>query len=104
MNEINIGELDTQFVFSLFPVTLHIINLGYITTPQDLDQYVLSSEDGSFYCGICNQGMKKKDNLKRHIESKHFPNIFSYQCPDCSTVLGTRRALERHRENSHPKR
>ena len=81
-----------------------LIDLGYITTPQDLDQYVLSSEDGSFYCGICSQAMKKKDNLKRHIESKHFPNIFSYQCPDCFTVLGTRKALERHRENSHAKR
>ena len=26
---------------------------GHITNPQDLDQFVLTSEDGSYYCGIC---------------------------------------------------
>ena len=55
-------------------------------TPQDLDQYVMSAEDdGSFYCGICNHSVSqmRKDNLRRHIESKHFPNVFSYQCSEC---------------------
>ena len=77
--------------------------LGFITTPQDLDQYVLSAEDGSFYCGICNQASRKKDNLKRHIESKHFPNIFSYQCPVCCISLGTRDALQNHKKRCQPK-
>ena len=88
--------MKTRVSFLVTPTVC--INLGYITTPQDLDQYVLSSEDGSFYCGICNQAMKKKDNLKRHIESKHFPNIFSYQCPECSVVVGSRAALSNHCE------
>ena len=45
----------------------------------------------------------EKGKLKRHIESKHFPNLFSYQCTDCSHVVGSRKALERHRERVHPK-
>ena len=77
--------------------------LGYITNPEDLDQYVLSSGDGSFCCGICNQTMNHKGTLKEHIESKHFPNSFSYQCPECSHVVGTKKALKRHRQNRHPK-
>ena len=46
--------------------------LGNIINPQDFDQYILTSEDGSFYCGICNQAMNQKGHLKEHIEAKHF--------------------------------
>ena len=76
---------------------------GHVTNPEDLDQFVLTSEDGSYFCGICNQAMSQKSNLKRHIESKHFANSFSYQCPECPHVVGTRKALERHKQNCHPK-
>ena len=75
---------------------------GSINSPGDLDQYVLSSGDGFFYCGICNHQARKTD-LKNHIESKHFPNMFSYQCPECSHVVGTKKALQRHKDRSHPK-
>ena len=80
-----------------------LINSGPITNPQDLEQYVLTAEDGFYYCGICNQSMNKKSNIRQHVESKHFPNLFSYQCPECSHVVGSRKALERHRQNRHPK-
>ena len=76
---------------------------GHITNPQDLDQFVLTSEDGSYYCGICSQAANQKSNLKKHIESKHFPNLFSYQCPECPHVVGTKKALDRHKERIHPK-
>ena len=72
---------------------------GQITNPQDLDQYILTSGDGSYYCGICHQAMRDRSNIKRHIESKHFPNVFSYQCPECPHVVGTKRALQKHREH-----
>ena len=44
------------------------IDLGYITKPQDMDQYVTSAEDGSYYCGICNQASRKKDNLPSFLQ------------------------------------
>ena len=94
--------LKTNSCFSRSLVKWYLF-LGFISTPQDLDQYVLSAEDGSFYCGICNQATRKKDNLKRHIESKHFPNIFSYQCPVCCISLGTRDALQNHKKRCQPK-
>ena len=80
-----------------------IHNLGQITKPQDLDQFLLTSEDGSYYCGICHQAMRDRSNIKRHIESKHFPNVFSYQCPECSHVVGTKQALLKHKNRIHPK-
>lgn len=76
---------------------------GHITNPQDLDQFVLTSEDGSYYCGICSQAANQKSNLKRQIESKHFPNLFSYQCPFCYISVGTRDALQNHKKKCQPK-
>ena len=89
--------------FMMLFVSDIFIDLGYITKSQDMDQYVTSAEDGSYYCEICNQASRKKDNLRRHIESKHFPNVFSYQCSECYVSLGTREALQRHRQKCHPK-
>ena len=66
-------------------------------------QYILNSEDGSFCCGICYQAMNKKDNLKKHIEARHFPNVFSYQCSECSFVVGNKKALHNHIRLKHPK-
>ena len=77
--------------------------LGNIINPQDFDQYIVTSEDGSFYCGICNQAMNQKGHLKEHIEAKHFPNTFSYQCSECSHVVGSKIALRNHKKRTHPK-
>ena len=80
-----------------------IIDLGVITNLQDLDKYILTSENGSFYCGICHQAMNQKGNLRQHIEAKHFPNGFSYQCSECTLVLGSRKALYNHKQRNHPR-
>ena len=92
-----------DFTFTISYEVKYFNDSGQITNPQDLDQYILTSEDGSYYCGICHQAMRDRSNIKRHIESKHFPNVFSYQCPECPHVVGTKRALQRHRERIHPK-
>ena len=80
-----------------------IIDLGVITNLQDLDKYILTSENGSFYCGICHQAMNQKGNLRQHIEAKHFPNGFSYKCSECTLVLGSRKALYNHKQRNHPR-
>ena len=86
-----------------YKTVIFMFILGNIINPQDFDQYILTSEDGSFYCGICNQAMNQKGHLKEHIEAKHFPNVFSYQCSECSHVVGSKIALRNHKKRTHPK-
>ena len=78
--------------------------LGEITCREDFYQYLVDNMDGTFGCGLCNavKPHKAKENILQHIESKHFPDMFSYPCPECSVVLGTKKALYRHKQNHHP--
>ena len=64
---------------------------------ENLEQYILSAEDGTYICGICNQALKRRDNILRHIESKHFPNLFTYQCNECPLTFGSKSALYTHK-------
>ena len=72
-----------------------------IHSPDDFERFIKRSESGPFYCQICSYSNKQFGVLKFHVESKHFPNTFSYQCPQCDTVLGTSRALSRHLQRNH---
>jgi len=80
---------------------------GSINCPEDFDKYILKelNENGHGYlhkCGICLQfSNKSSGHVRNHLESKHFPNTFSYACPFCDMVLGTRKALEVHRQRKH---
>ena len=48
-------------------------------------------------CGFCHTfSHHSKTNVLRHIESKHFPNAFLYQCTSCGVANQTKTALERH--------
>jgi len=70
---------------------------------QDFDQHILTAEDGSFYCGICMIKVKSsKSKLRRHVQAKHFPNTFSYQCTKCLLVLGSIIAWDNHKRRKHP--
>ena len=80
-----------------------LIDSGDIRKPKDLEQYIFTSEDGSMFCGICQQTQNRRDHLREHIEAKHFPNIFTYQCSQCSFVVGSKKALYNHNQRAHPK-
>ena len=72
---------------------------------QVFDQHILTAEDGSFSCGICYRSLKcsrSSYNARRHVEAKHFPNTFAYQCTQCPRVMGSKSAWDNHRRN-HPK-
>ena len=45
--------------------------------------------------------MKRKDNLRLHVESLHFKNVFSYECDKCDQALGSKKALTRHKQRYH---
>ena len=74
---------------------------GNINSPDDFEQYVQRSETGIYLCHLCNYSQTQFSVVKNHVESKHFPNTFSYQCQQCDTVLGTNTALYRHVQRVH---
>ena len=82
--------------------TKYAIFTGNIRTFEDFDQYVRKDANGSKYCGLCfTFKTNHQGNLRNHIESKHFPYTFTYQCPDCNIVLHTNKAFLVHRSKTH---
>ena len=71
---------------------------------EDFGKFLTHNRDGSYSCGLCTniKPSRKRDALN-HIENKHFFNVFSYQCPQCSTVLGSKQALSYHKHSYHKK-
>jgi len=78
---------------------------GQISNVEDFDKYMdKEPETSGYYCNICQMYRKRgKADVRNHIESKHFPNSFTYNCHLCSYVVGTNKALSRHVQNVHTK-
>ena len=78
---------------------------GSVQYPEDLDKFILKElrDTGHHYfCGICYQFANKSiTNVKSHLESKHFPNTFQYDCTYCDKHFGTRGALHKHVSRMH---
>ena len=72
---------------------------GKISRPEDFDKYIIPNQTaGGYYCSLCLQFTHvAKSNVRNHVESKHFPNSFVYNCEQCGHSLGTKKALQRHK-------
>jgi len=76
---------------------------GNISSPEDFKKYLERDATGP-YCGICQQfDNKSVTNVRNHVEYKHFPNVFNYQCNQCDMSFGTNKALDIHRQRTHKK-
>ena len=76
--------------------------IGTIQNFEDFDQFIVRSEKGSRQCGLCfNFESKDTWDLRNHIEARHFPDTFNYQCPECSIVLRTNKAYKNHKNRAH---
>ena len=67
--------------------------------PEELKQFVLkSTEDGKYYCSICNEYSHISiSNARNHVESKHFPGFFTYNCEICFENFNNRQKLYLHK-------
>jgi len=75
---------------------------GEITRPEDFDQYTYRRVDGLFLCNICHEfSSERRDRVRNHVESIHFPEQFSYPCPRCGKILKTKNALTNHKYTAH---
>ena len=77
----------------MMAVIMNVVFLGEITCREDFYQYLVDIMDGTFGCGLCNavKPHKAKENILQHIESKHFPDMFSYPVLSVMLCLELRR-------------
>jgi len=78
-------------------------NKGLISTAEDFDNFIEKEpEDQGYFCSICFAFRKRgKADVRNHVESKHFPNTFNYNCDVCGLTVGTNTALKRHMQRVH---
>jgi len=71
--------------------------------PSDLLQFVKKdSNDQKFHCSLCGKFSHKYSSCTRnHVESKHFPNMFSYPCDECPVILSSKTSFNLHRSRNH---
>ena len=70
---------------------------GVIKKPEDFDSFIRLNEYGVPSCGVCYAfSHSAKSNVRNHIESKHFPNTFTYSCANCAKILASKKSLQNH--------
>jgi len=71
--------------------------------PSELFQFVQKDpETKKYYCTLCEKFSHQGRNMARnHVESRHFPNTFSYPCDLCGDVLQSRSSHLQHRSSKH---
>ena len=72
-------------------------------SPEELLQFVTKSAEGStFECTLCsNFRAVRKGLVRNHLESIHFPGVFSYSCHLCNRQFQGRNALAVHKSAVH---
>ena len=69
---------------------------------EDLQQYAVRTESGyTCFCG--GYSHRKMANVQYHIESKHFPEHFDWNCNICGKQAKTKNALLKHKYMYHTK-
>ena len=76
-----------------------------IEKPEDLKKFILRNlGDKHYYCLICNNfNNKLLTNTNTHVESNHFPNLFSYHCLECGKACPSMNSYTNHQSITHGK-
>jgi len=71
--------------------------------PSELQQFIRKDPyDGKFHCTVCGKFSHKIGACTRnHVESQHFPNMFTYPCDQCDMTFGTKTTFNLHRSRKH---
>ena len=78
-------------------LTLCLFFQGTFSSPEEFIKFVVRNDGGVPTCGICLQFSNQAIvNVRNHIESKHFPNTFTYTCPVCAKTLTSKKSLQNH--------
>jgi len=74
--------------------------------PSELLQFVEQDKSDlskrRYVCTICNNFYHQgKSNVRNHVECKHFPDSFLYNCELCGNGLPSKAALQKHKHKVH---
>jgi len=82
-------------IFNLF-----LLLLG--TGTRMFQEYISKSDQSSGWkCTICGKESAQKVNLVKHVESVHFPDLFSYECKYCGKSFNAKNSLYAHVSRTH---
>ena len=99
MKSIKLVTINDCVVFlEFFKKNCNICVLGAVSNPEDFEKFAVKNGPGSFSCSLCTKHAAQLTDIKRHIESIHFPNTFTYACPFCSKQLGSNNAYLVHKK------
>ena len=75
----------------------------YVDDPSDLLKYVEKDHlTGKHTCKLCNAfSHSGRSHVRNHVESKHFPDIFTYECDQCDKTFSTKNGVANHRSAVH---
>jgi len=71
--------------------------------PEDLLAYCIKEPgETKWTCAICSIfSHNGRGQVRNHVESKHFPNVFEYHCKICFKTCSTKKGLEVHISEKH---
>jgi len=72
-------------------------------SPEEFKQFLFKNpEDGKYHCSICHEySHQSAVNARNHVESKHFPNSFVYNCDQCPASFKNAIGLNNHKTRKH---
>lgn len=59
------------------------------------------SNNLSLTCQVCSLQFETEKTLKLHLELKHLPSTYVYQCPSCTQKFSSSAAVIKHLSNDH---
>ena len=74
------------------------VHISYICT-EYIDSKMVRRTDGKWECLDCGYNTAHSTTIKRHVESKHFRNL--YECDICQYQATTRNTLNIHKARLH---
>ena len=80
------------------------INAGYnFLEPSELLKFVSrDTTDLKYYCTICSKYSHKGiTSTRNHVESNHFPKMFTYHCDQCDSTFATKSNYNMHKSMKH---
>jgi len=74
-----------------------------VKSPDDLYKFCVKEfGEAKWKCMICLQFRHGgRNQVRNHVESKHFPSVFEYHCKHCSKTCSTKKGLEVHISEKH---
>ena len=82
----------------------HVSILGSGPDRSMLHEYVkkeIMNGKALFICSMCGKSNTQKINIVNHVESVHFPNMFTYSCKYCGKTFNAKNSLYVHISTNH---